>query len=147
MIGLQFKIENKYDKVLNKIFYNINCSNYKWEIINEEVLGLKGQDFFLKNEYDDYEFQRIIKNNHYPIFLTLKMTSKTFDNSNFKNYNQFLNSTCELILFITDSIFVDLYVKNQVMLEKIYKNLISFGYTNIKYINNENEFDRLLSLN
>lgn len=146
MIGLKFEINNRYDKVLSKIFDNIDCSNYKWKIANEEVLGKKGQGFFTKLEYKNSEFQEIIKKEYYPIFLNLQMFHKNNKIVNLDNYNQFFNSSCELVLFITDSIFVDIYGKNQDILRKIYDNAMNYHYMNLEYIKDSKEMDRLFSL-
>ncbi len=146
MIGLKFKIKNEYDKVLNKIFHDIDCSDCKWKIVNEEVLGKKGKAFFTKYEYEDEEFQEIIKSEYYPIFLNLQMFYKNHNVTKLNSYDDFIKSSCELILFITDNIFVDIFIKNKNMIEKIYENAIHFDYANIEYIKEKKEMDRLLSL-
>ncbi len=146
MIGLKFKIKNEYDKVLNKIFHNIDCSDCKWKIVNEEVLGRKGKDFFTKYEYEDEEFQEIIKSEYYPIFLNLQMFYKNHNVTKLNSYDDFIKSPCELVLFITDNIYVDIFIKNQNIIEKIYKNAIHFDYASIEYIKEKKEMDRLLSL-
>lgn len=146
MIGLKFKIKNEYDTILNKLFHGINFSDYKWKIVDEEVLGMKGQEFFIKYEYDNNEFQAMIQKEHYPIFLNLQIFPRNSSIIDFKNYGQFLKSSCELVLFITDNIFVAIFVKDGELLEKIYKNVINYNYTNIEYIRDSKEMSRLLSL-
>ena len=146
MKGLKFKIKNEYDKVLNKIFYGIDCSDCKWKIVSEEVLGERGQEFFTKYEYEDEEFRKIIKSEYYPIFLNLQMFHKSQNITKLNSYNDFLKSSCELALFITDNIYVDVFVKSQNTMKKIYENAIYFDYTNIEYIKEGREMDRLLSL-
>lgn len=135
MIGIKFLIKNEYDIILNKIFQGIDCSNFRWKIEDEEVLGEQGKSFFVKTDYSDNEFQNMIQKEHYPIFLNLQMYYKNSDVNDIKNYDQFLTSSCQLILFIVDNIFVEIYAKNQTILEKISKNAVDFDFSNIEYIN------------
>lgn len=146
MIGLKFKIHNEYGNVLSKILDNMNFSNYKWIIAEEEVLGIKGQEFFEKQEYENDEFQEVIQKEYYPIFLNLQMFYQNKEPVIINNYHQYSKSSCELVLLIIDSIFVDIYVKNQDILRKIHENVVKYHYTNIEYMKDNKEMDKLLSL-
>lgn len=128
-------LKNEYDIILNKIFHDIDCSNFRWKIEDEEVLGEHVEFFFDKTDYSNNEFQNMIQKEHYPIFLNLQMYYKNSDVNDIKNYEQFLTSSCQLILFIVDNIFVEIYAKNQTILEKISKNAVDFDFSNIEYIN------------
>lgn len=149
MIGLKFKIKNEYDTILNKILYNIDCSQYKWKIVEEEVLthstNSDNYNFFLKDKYTNDEFQKLIKKIHYPIFLNLQMFKINSKEKTIENYAQYLNSDCELIIFILDNEFTEIYVKEQTILEKIYKNALRFDFKNIEFINNKNEVKNIFS--
>ena len=48
MIGIKFLIKNEYDIILNKIFHGIDCSNFRWKIEDEEVLGEHVEFFLIK---------------------------------------------------------------------------------------------------
>ena len=63
------------------------------------------------------------------------MYYKNSDINDIKNYDQFLTSSCQLILFIVDNIFVEIYAKNQTILEKISKNAVNYDFSNIELIN------------
>ena len=128
-------LKNEYDIILNKIFHDIDCSNFRWKIEDEEVLGEQGKSFFDKTDYSNNEFQNMIQKKHYPIFLNLQMYYKNSDVNDIKNYDQFLTSSCQLILFIVDNVFVEIYAKNQTILEKISKNAVDFDFSDIEYIN------------
>ena len=77
MIGLKFKIKNEYDTILNKILHNIDCSQYKWKIEEEEVLthstNSDNYNFFIKDKYTNDEFQKLIKKIHYPILFNIQI--------------------------------------------------------------------------
>ena len=45
MFGIKFLIKNEYDIILNKIFHDIDCSNFRWKLEYEEVLGEHGKFF------------------------------------------------------------------------------------------------------
>lgn len=135
MIGIKFIIKNEYDKILGKILNDIDCSNFSWKIENEEVLGEKGKAFFNKSYYDDAEFQKIIQKEHYPIHLNLQMFYKSKHLNDIKDYNQFLTSSCQLILFIVDNVFVEIYAKDETILEKISRNAVCYSFSNIEFIN------------
>ena len=45
MFGIKFLIKNEYDIILNKIFHGIDCSNFRWKLEYEEVLGEHGKFF------------------------------------------------------------------------------------------------------
>lgn len=135
MIGIKFLIKNEYDIILNKIFHGIDCSNFRWKIEDEEVLGEHVEFFFDKTDYSNNEFQNMIQKKHYPIFLNLQMYYKNSDVNEINNYDQFLISSCQLIIFIVDNVFVEIYAKNQTILERILKNAVDFDFSNIEYIN------------
>ena len=48
MFGIKFLIKNVYDIILNKIFHGIDCSNFRWKLEYEEVLGEHGKFFLIK---------------------------------------------------------------------------------------------------
>lgn len=135
MIGIKFLIKNEYDIILNKIFHGIDCSNFRWKLEYEEVFDEHGEFFFDKTDYSNNEFQNMIQKKHYPVHLNLQMYYKNSDVNEINNYNQYLTSPCQLIIFIVDNIFVEIYAKNQTILEKISKNAVDFDFSNIEYIN------------
>ena len=135
MIGIKFLIKNEYDIILNKIFHGIDCSNFRWKLEYEEVLGEHGKFFFDKTDYSNNEFQNMIQKEHYPVHLNIQMYYKNSDVNEINNYDQFLISSCQLIIFIVDNVFVEIYAKNQTILERILKNAVDFDFSNIEYIN------------
>lgn len=119
MIGIKFLIKNEYDISLNKNFMvqilptldgNLKMKKYS---VNMENF------FFDKTDYINNEFQNMIQKKHYPVHLNLQMYYKNSDVNQINNYDQFLISSCQLIIFIVDNVFVEIYAKNQTILEKI----------------------------
>ena len=63
----------------------------------------------------------MIQKEHYPVHLNIQMYYKNSDVNEINNYDQFLISSCQLIIFIVDNVFVEIYAKNQTILERILK--------------------------
>ncbi len=136
MLGISFKISNKYDIILYKILENIKLENqYICKIKEEEVLGESGDCFFNGTIYKWGDFETVIKNKkHYPIFLNLQIYCNSNDSQKISNYKEFLDSDCQLILFITDNEYVEVYAKNLDNLDLINKNAIKYNFKDIKFI-------------
>ena len=64
--------------------------------------------FFDKTDYSNNEFQNMIQKKHYPVHLNIQMYYKNSDVNEINNYDQFLISSCQLIIFIVDNVFVEL---------------------------------------
>lgn len=132
MIGLKWNIPNKYDVILKKIFENIDFHNYKWHLSENEILTPTGEDFFSNQVYENDAFQKMITTPHYPIFVTLELWTKTSKITEMKDYPDFLKENCELILFVTDSIYVEIYSKQEKLLEAILNNVKHYNMEKIE---------------
>ncbi len=129
-----FNIPNKWDNYLFQILNGIYSGDYVWKIGEEEdVLGNNGYSFFQKKIYDESSFFNKIKEQHYLIFADIRLYKNSGD-MDFKisNYSDFLKSDCLLILFITDNEFVDVYCKDEKLIQIIYHNVLQSGFTNVK---------------
>lgn len=139
MLGIKFKIPNTYDTILNKIFSNIDFQNCIIHIEEEEVLCENNTDMIKKNEYSSLEFKEIIKGKkYYPIFLYLQIYKSNGQKIEINSYNDFIKSECELVLFITDNEFVEIYSKKMDYLKLIEKNAKQNKFVNVEYINSIN---------
>ncbi len=134
---IEFKIPNDYNKYLFKIFENINLSDCIFFISEDEVIDRKGNYIFTKSVYDYNEFQQIVRlKDYYLMFLKIQLYKETINNKIINNYQDFLNSDCELIIFITDCQFIQIYCKNNELFDHIYNNVLKNGFTDIKDIKN-----------
>lgn len=137
MISIKFEIPNNYDIILYKIFEDLDLSNSIIKICDEEVINENNDDFFEKTLYSFSEFQKkILETKCYPIFLNLQVYDLKYDSIDIENYDDFLKSNCQLILFITDNTFVEIYSKNIKALESIKKNAIKNNFSNLQCIYN-----------
>ncbi len=140
--GIQFQIQNGFEKIFKFIFTDIDVNKYNWINIesDDQVFNLNDNNFlFTQLTYTGNEFKKIIsKNNYYAVFVNLQAFSSKCFNA-ITTYGEFINSDCEIILLITDSIFVDIYAKDFKIIEVIKKNAYKNGFSNIRYITDEND--------
>lgn len=129
---IKFMIDNEYDTILNKIFNGIDLTQYNCRIEEEEVYNEVGQVFFNELTYTGKELVEIIKQSHYPNFLNLQFYTGNIANNPIQNYEQFINSNCEMVILIVDSIFVEVYCKNQENIKKIFINATDNNFSNIE---------------
>lgn len=145
--GIKFKIPNAYGKYLEVILKQISSSEYIWIIEEDEIYinensrnkqDNNNENLFKKTIYENSEFQQIIKQeNYYMIFANIKLYIKP-DNITIKTYNDFVKSSCILILLVTDNEFVEIYSKDENILKVIYDNALKNSFYDIKYITEEN---------
>lgn len=140
-IGIEFKIPNEYGNYLKQILNNIDNTNYMWKITEDEVYITNGMDYLFPQEMktlSNAEFVDIISQaSYYTIFLNIKLYVKE-DNIVINNYDDFIKSSCILVLLITDNEFVEIYSKDANILNTIYNNAMKSGFSNINYITKKN---------
>lgn len=140
-IGMKFKIPNEYGNYLKQILDKIDSDNYTWKIEEAEVYKVELTDLFTMDKYSNYDFKKIIsQDRYYTVFTNIKLYEKE-DKTIIRNYEDFLNSTCILILLVTDNIFVEIYSKSENILKIIYENALKNKFTDISYIT-KNNFNR-----
>lgn len=86
-------------------------------------------------------FLSIVSDENFYAYLLEAFVFKTnfqADTEKISNYQDFLNSNCELALFIYDSVYVEIYCKDESVIEKI-RSKLSGMYDNIEYITDSND--------
>lgn len=137
-IGIKFKIPNEYGKNLGQILERVDDNNYIWKIDEDEIYNNEATYLFEKKRYTNDDFKKIIDQvDYYTVFANIKLYEKE-DEVRINNYEDFLESSCIFILFITDNIFVEIYSKNKDIIEIIYENALKNKFTDINYITKEN---------
>lgn len=127
MIGIEFKIKTTYEKILYDILKDIDFDNYKWEIIQQEILYENNYDKQLPSQLSGSELEKEISSNgnYYVFFLNLQAYLKNSATCHIETYNDFVNSNCELIILFSDNRFIEIYVKSEKLKQKIFENLDS----------------------
>lgn len=143
VIGIRFEVPNKYGDLLHQILDKYSVENYFWEIDNDEVYIPESRRFvslFDNKNYSGQEFKKLILTpNYYTIFvrllaLPLNGTAQVID-----TYEDFINSDYQLILFVVDNVYVDIYVKKKSDIELLKDNAETRGFTDIQLITADND--------
>lgn len=138
MIGLDIKVKNEYNNYLYKIFYGIDLLKYIWQINADDFLcsidnEIK-QNLFGTDLLNGEEFLKCIsRDSYYMIFADIKAYSPGSDCVEIKTFDDFLESSCQMVLLCTDSTFIEFYSKNRDMLDKVYYNCIGNNFEKVEY--------------
>lgn len=138
MIGIRFEIPNSWGNYLGIMLDKVITKNFIWKTFDEEILLTNEKDLFDRDIYDDTNFRNIILNSKYYI---IHGNILAFKSRNFKiihNYQEFIESDCEILIVIVDSTFVDIYAKENSILKELERNAIRNNFKNIKYIYDDN---------
>ncbi len=142
--GIRFKIPNTYGRFLADMLSPIDFTSYSWFVGGEESYRVKDGDldhplFPEETEMDGETFSHLIhQDEHYLIFVNLKAFSKG-PVKDIETYEVFRESHCELALLIVDSTFVDIYCKDEPLLESLYQHALACGYVYVFYMTDAND--------
>lgn len=125
MIGIEFEFKTTYEKILYDILKDIDFDNYKWEIIQQEILYENNYDKQLSPQLSGTELEKKISSNgnYYVLFLNLQAYLKNSATCHIETYDDFVNSECELIVLFSDNSFIEIYVKSDKLKKIIFENL------------------------
>ena len=136
--GISFTIENRMELALFEILNCVNIKDYKWHIKYSDVMDSKYNQFFKTVDFDGLQFyDKIINNEAYVIHIDLRgYLNSNYDRNDFSNYDGFIESTCDLCLIIIDCSYVELFIKDERIIKKIFFHLQNMNMDPI-YITNE----------
>ncbi|MGE7613306.1 DUF2691 family protein [Paenibacillus sp. NPDC101420] len=151
--GVQFEIPNEWGSHLGEVLEPFNISQFDWYIGGEEayqdtgegkiepmfhgeIYGMKGQDLS----------ETLKSRVYYIIFANFKAYLKGEIIKDVLTYEEFLNSQCQLVLLLVDSLYVTIYCKDEKIINDLYLNGVRKGYENVEYITDENDFRTSLSV-
>lgn len=141
--GVSFKITPKMDNTdLPSILRSVKIDQYKWyNIVDQSEVWFDGEkeNPFDKDYYSGIEFSEVIQKNHYIIFLKLQAYFQDGKFGNIHTYEDFLKSDCQILLIINDCEFVDIYCKDILLVNSIYKNAAICGFKDIEFITDYND--------
>lgn len=142
--GIHFKIPNTYGRFLADMLSPIDITSYSWFVGGEESYRVKNGDlhhplFPEKTKMDGETFSHLIhQDEQYLIFANLKAFSKG-PVKDIETYEAFRDSNCELTLLIVDSTFVDIYCKDETLLESLYQHALACGFGEVSYLTDAND--------
>jgi len=141
MIGIEFK-QHEVNKFLKCLFKNIDLSKYSFLFLEDELYDNENPDFreFGINDYPD-DFDEFLERNYYIIFLAMQVYLKGSNIGVINNYEDFLKSTCQLIVLIVDAECFEVYFKDLDLQNQIIKNIESLNIDyKIKTVDNDTRY-------
>ena len=133
-------------KILYHILKCIDIEKYNWYAIDsqsdvwEYKYNTYMSDLFFKKDYYNGEFfLNQINLEYFVVFLKLQAYHKHDELKEIDSYDDFLKSDCQILLFIWDCYFVDIYLKDEAIAKAFYENALANGYTEVEYITDEND--------
>lgn len=142
--GIRFNIPNAYGRFLADMLSPVDIPAYSWFVGGEESYCVKNsalnQPLFPEaTEMDGETFSDLIhQDDHYLISANLKAFSKE-PVKDIETYEAFRDSNCELALFIVDSTFVDMYCKDEPLLESLYQHALACRFEDVSYLTDAND--------
>lgn len=141
-VGVLFEIPNEYGNYLSEILEPLPVNLYDWVIANYEIHLVDNGEFsnkFLFNEIGMISGEKLYEtsknNTYYMVFVTLKGFLKGGHIKDISNYEEFLESDCQIILGVYDCSQVMFWCKDSNLISNMYAYAQSKGYENVGYIN------------
>lgn len=135
MIGLDIKIPNNRGQYLLDLFSNVEILKYNWSIQHEEILCYENNKYidtkmlFPQIWMNGGDFlKQISSENYYIIFADIQACPLAKEKTTIETYQDFLDSDCELVFLCVDSMFVEVYGKNETILQQIMTNCKQFQF-------------------
>lgn len=143
--GISFVIPQNKPYVLKEMFQNISLNNYTWinakeqeEIFPQSDDGLPINKIFLgKDVLNGDEFQTLIQNPHFVLFVKLLAFPSNKELKEIETYSDYLMSNCEMVVLIYDCEYVEIYTRSLEIINTITNNCVQYGYTKIELISEE----------
>lgn len=137
IIGVTFEIQQALSDSLWQILKCIDVEKYCWYNImsqNEVWKNYDGGESLQDYVYNGTEFKKEIMNIYYIVFLKFQAYFEGDYFYDIHTYNEFKNSDCQIILLISDCENVEVFVKDLLVAESIYKNAVDNDFSNVEYI-------------
>ena len=146
--GLSFEMPNGHGSYLNTILSGTSLEKYVWMVSEDDAFTNSENYLFNSDVFTGQAFSEIIATpSYYVFFANIQAYMREDDFCEINTYADFLRSKCELIIFIIDGIFADIYAKDQAIIEIIKKNAEESKFENIRYITDENDIRTEFSVN
>lgn len=142
MLGYKFIIEENTSNVLKELLSNINLNKYyvfikEDEIIPDSISSLDDNSLFRNSVYKYLDFSKELESKKYQsIFMRIDFSKSDISKEEISSPKEYLQSSIEMLIIVTDSIYGEVYCKNQEVLSKILANLRNSK--SFKEINNAN---------
>lgn len=143
--GLYFELPNNSGDLFEEIFKNIDIEKYWWQIHFSDVfrnVNNTSQNIFSdKSILNGKEMLRLMNNgDYYMCFLSaLAAESNPDELSKLTSYNDFLCSDNVLLVEIYDVVYVKIYCKSDLLMDKLKINATNLKCNNIRIVDDDND--------
>ncbi|MGG3518626.1 DUF2691 family protein [Bacillus pseudomycoides] len=145
--GISFQIPNKFGSFLGDVLKPIDISTFSWRVIPVESYLVVNNELDIDKDLfetdtkimEGADLKKLLENNVYCIISADLQAYPKGKVSEIETYEEFVESECELVLFVVDSCYTVIYCKDKEKLELLYKNAEVFGFENIQFITDEND--------
>lgn len=146
MIGITIKLKNEYNNFLFKILDKIGAEDFVWHIYDNEIIYKNNVNhlntsIFQEDILDGTNFLNCIKiEKYYLVYADIKAYRKKKEITFIETYKDFLESSCEIALFCSDTTNIEVYCKDEDILRKIIENCKYAGLDDFYVITKGNNY-------
>jgi len=142
-IGVSFIIERRGDFILQDLLHGVPIENFHWGISMCELFSVAlNETRFDESYYNGNDFYEMVYQETPGYYLSLA-DIKAFPSKKsiikITTLEEYLNSECQIALFIIDSKYIDIYAKDIKTLQQIDKNAQNKGYAEIECFTKETD--------
>lgn len=125
IIGFEINSKSSYKTILYNLLKKMNYNKYKWMIAEQDIIDSSDKSKKFQLELSTEELGKIFnKDEKYNIKkLNIRAYLDNFDNKDIETYNDFAESSCELIILFSNNGFIEIYIKSEDLKNKIIETL------------------------
>lgn len=120
-VKVEFIWPEKYPSgdILRRLFEGFDCSKYTWDVDNEHAIDENNNNLFESRVYTGEDFGQAVNKKAASVTV---VSFKAFDGKVEKidSFDDYLDSDCQLMLYVIDGDFIDIYCKNEEDLKFFY---------------------------
>ena len=140
--GISFRVPQGRTDLLREILDGINVQSLFWynvESQNEVWSIPRYEELFKKEYYDGPSFYEQIKLPHFVVFLKLQAYFKEGPYVDIHTYDEFMESSCLLLVLIYDCEFVEIFSKDKYITQKLFDNACRKSFLETVLITDETD--------
>ncbi len=133
--------DSSFDSILSDLLNGIDVEEYNWLIMDCNICKRPETVFLNYNgRYTGEEFKKLLKEleSCYIISTNIQASHKVINAV--KDYDDYMNSDCELAILVCDVMYNDIYCKSSKICETIKNNCLKLDYSEFEVINDDNDY-------
>ena len=147
--GVSFKVPQGRNDLLQEILDGIDIQTFCWYNVEgqNEVWSNpeENEALFRKKRYDGAEFSRVILQPHFVLFLKLEAYPPGENCPDIHTYEEYLKSSCLLLMLIYDCEYVEIFSKDTVITKTLFDNAGRKGFSEKSVMTEQNFMSKFIS--